>query len=243
MSKRAGTPAQDYLAQLEHDRLRSPEKKLGQRAASRDQALASPVDGGGDDDDFEHIGGEDAEEDADGSFEGLENVRACCGGAHDLTSASLQRPLPPSCCTSADLFACTPPALAGRQRHHHHTHPQQHQRSTTSLSSHSASTNGRARNSSSHARSSTSHSKRAPTPTALSPTTAFQNQQVDEPERSASPSAWSFRSRASRRSTVSHGSSSAHAGGGGSIFGRGKAKAKDVEEFGGMPPPPLPTKR
>jgi hypothetical protein len=87
MGKRAGTPAQDYLAQLEQDRLRSPEKRLGERAAGQMEGRRRPDDGD-EDDDFEHIGTDDGDEDGTDGYEGLENVRACCDGAHDLSSAS-----------------------------------------------------------------------------------------------------------------------------------------------------------
>lgn len=106
MSKRTGTPAQDYLAQLEQDQLRSPEKKMVPRPSRRqdhdDRMADENAHDDDDDDDFEHIGNDDADEDEGEGYEGLENVRACCNGDHDLSSTSsppLPSPVPtPSLC-------------------------------------------------------------------------------------------------------------------------------------------------
>ncbi|CDZ98352.1 Pleckstrin homology-like domain [Phaffia rhodozyma] len=94
-SKRTGTPAHEFLANREEQR---------QLSASLDK----PTEGTnmiGTADSFEHIDPDDDDDDED-EYEGLDNVRACCGGAHDIGS------------------------LASRHSHRHH-HPDHRQRTGT----------------------------------------------------------------------------------------------------------------
>ena len=86
IGKRAGTPAAEYL------------RWNGGEPASPSTPYHQMPDNAAYDDDLDfHVHDHDPERDG---FEGLENVRACCDGAHDVGTLSGRRP-----------------------HHHHHDHP------------------------------------------------------------------------------------------------------------------------
>jgi hypothetical protein len=95
MSKREGLPAREYLEAVEQSTggggSISPSKSFRDGKESRLMSV----------DDFEHIGEREEEDggDDDDEYEGLENVRACCDGAHDIgctcrSCSSLSMPSP-----------------------------------------------------------------------------------------------------------------------------------------------------
>ena len=157
------------------------------------------------------------------------NVRACCGGIHDVGSESIcpRLLLPrPRSSTLLTLLVSPLTALAGRRHlQHHHAPPprshssasshhpnSQHPRSTTSLSSR-------------HTRAATQPDQQQPYSAASQSSAALGD---DLPARSASPSGFSLRSRGSRRSSVSN----TGGGGGGSLFGRRSTKSKGGDKGG-----------
>ena len=89
IGRRAGTPAAEYLRTYsEQHHQAHPDAHSPTRAPrSLQQRFEDALDLN-DDDDFENVdpnaGGADFEINLDGGYEGLENVRACCDGEHDL---------------------------------------------------------------------------------------------------------------------------------------------------------------
>jgi hypothetical protein len=95
VGKRHGTPAAEYM-RWNPPEAQSPTKSTrAYQQQMQDDVDYEAVDYDQDDDGFVPV-------DADPGFEGMENVRACCDGAHDLGTLSRH---------------------AGH-RHHHHNHPQ-----------------------------------------------------------------------------------------------------------------------
>lgn len=100
VGKRAGTPAAEYMRWNSAPEAQSPTKSTrAYQQQTHDDIDFENMDYDQDDDGFVPI-------DADPGFEGLENVRACCDGAHDLGSLSRH---------------------PGQRHHHHHHHHQQQQ--------------------------------------------------------------------------------------------------------------------
>lgn len=101
VGKRAGTPAAEYMRW--NSEAQSPTKSTrAYQQQSHDETSFDHMDYDQDDDGFIPID--------DPGFEGLENVRACCDGAHDLGSLSRH---------------------PGQRHHHHHHHHQQQQQAPT----------------------------------------------------------------------------------------------------------------
>lgn len=89
VGRRAGTPAAEYLRTYSEQNYRTPPDAESPTRIPRSlqQRFEDAVDHN-DDDDFENVGPNapavDFEMDLSGGYEGLENVRACCDGEHDL---------------------------------------------------------------------------------------------------------------------------------------------------------------
>lgn len=89
VGRRAGTPAAEYLRTYSEQNYRAyPDAQSPTRASrSLQQRFEDALDYN-DDDEFENVdpnsAGTDFEMNIDGGYEGLENVRACCDGEHDL---------------------------------------------------------------------------------------------------------------------------------------------------------------
>ncbi|KAL7417325.1 meiotic cell cortex C-terminal pleckstrin homology-domain-containing protein [Mrakia frigida] len=201
VSKRNGTAAREYLEHVEHDNLQSPTKSM-KAASFRSKASGNPYDRQQyeEQDEFEHIGGaEDADEDEEG-YEGLDNVRACCGGIHDVGT------------------------LAGRRHiQTHHNHPP---RSHSSASNHNSSSINHKRAATQPSSSSSQQTQLQGGPySAASNSSAALDAEQDLPTRSISPSGFSLRSRGSRRSSASNGSQGVS-----SIFGKSSRSAKESSE-------------